>query len=269
MHARRHHPVAALVVLGVTLLAGCGDDGTATTPSSTTTTVAPTTSTTSPDPSPTTAEPGAPAPADAEGAMAVVDAWLATIPTGDGEQVLAGLGPLSLTAVEAMGGIDALMPGLSEGMAAFAQPGLERSAVPVPGNGGSWLVTYAGEVEAEGTTSWNAHSWLVTRGEGPPRVETFSTPPPELLAPADPTAARPDEMVTVTLPAGGEVVAVLDGTTLLPGSLVEGIDGDQVQVSAALEDGLPSGKHVITVAVVPQTGAAGPWATTAVPFEVG
>ena len=268
MRASPRPVLGAVLAVGLLLVAGCGQDAPTTTPTEldapSSTSTAP-----SPDPSPTTAEPGAPAPEDAEEAMATVDAWLATIATGDGEQVLAGLGPLSLTAVEAMGGIDTLMPGLSEGMAAFAQPGLERSAVPVPGNGGSWLVTYAGEVEAEGTTSWNAHSWLVTRGEGPPRVETFSSPPPEVLAPADPTAAQPDEMVTVTLPAGGEVVAVLDGTTLLPGSLVEGIDGDQVKVSAALEDGLPSGKHVITVAVVPQTGAAGPWATTAVPFEVG
>ena len=40
-----------------------------------------------------------------------------------------------------MGGLATLMSGLAEGMAAFDGPGLQRSAVELPGTQGAWLVT--------------------------------------------------------------------------------------------------------------------------------
>jgi len=256
---------AVLVTLLVAVLAACGDDSEPTgAPSAdaSTTSSDPTSSAPTSDPADTGA------PADEAAAMAVVDEWIASIGTGDTELVESGLGPTSRAAIEAMGGMESIMSGLAEGMAAFGQPGLERAAVALPGHEGAWLVTYHGEVSSEGQTGYDAHSWLVVPGADGADVEAFAQPLPEVLAPADRTAARTDEMVTVTLPAGGQVLALLDGTTVLPGSLVEPADGDQVRISAAPEDGLPTGSHTITVAVVPEAGAGTAWATTAVAFTV-
>lgn len=270
MRAGHRPATAAALTLLVAFASGCADDAPVATP----TTSEPTRSVRSSAPTSTptstpTGTPTAAAPADEAGAIAVVDAWLGTIGSGDPEQVRAGLGPVSRAALEAMGGIDSIMSGLTEGMASFGQSGLRRAAVAVPGHEGAWLVTYSGEVSSEGMTAYDAHSWLVVPGEGGARVETFASPPPQVLAPVDRTAAGADEAVTVTLPAGGEALAVLDGSTVLPDPLVEGVDGDQVQVSAAPQDGLPSGNHVVTVAVVPGSGATAPWATTAVAFTAG
>lgn len=256
-----HRPATAVLVAAlVALTAACGADSDPTTaPTSTAPTSSASSGTTAP-PATTT---------DQANAMAAVDAWIASIGTGDMAAIENGLGPTSRGAIQQMGGLATLMSGLAEGMANFGLGDMQRSAVPVPDHEGAWLVTYQGEVSAEGLTGYDAQSWLVVPGDDGAKVETLSWPLPEVLAPADPYATTEAETVTVTLPAGGTVLTVLDGTTALPGPLVEGIDGDQVQISAAPEDGLPSGQHAITVAVVPEAGNDGPWATTAVALDVG
>lgn len=254
MRARPRALVPAVALLA--FVAGCADDA----PPATTTT-----SSTSGDESSTSA-PDASAPADGEGAAyAAVDAWLAATASGDPAQVAAGLGPSSLRAVEMMGGIEVLMSGLAEGMSTFAQPGLQRTAVEV--RPGAWLVTYAGERQVEGATETTARSWLVVdEGQGP-KVEAFVHPLPELESPADPARATTTDVVTVTLPAGGEALAYLDGTTPVPVQ-VEPVDGDQVRITATPEGGLPSGAHSVTVLTVPGDAGGTTWACTTVALTV-
>jgi hypothetical protein len=251
VRARPRAVVPAVALLA--FVAGCADD--APTPPSGTSTPSPSSS--------TAAEPD-----DAlgeAGAYAAVDSWLAATASGDPEQVLAGLGPSSLRAVEAVGGIDTLLSGLAEGMSTYAQPGLTRTAVQV--RPGAWLVTYAGERQVEGTTETSARSWLVVdEGDGP-KVEAFAHPLPEVVSPADPASAGASDVVTVTLPAGGDALAYLDGTTPVPVQ-VEPADGDQVSITAAPEGGLPSGAHSVTVVVVPGDAGGTTWASTTVVLTV-
>jgi hypothetical protein len=262
VRARPRALVPAVALLA--FVAGCGDDAPPSTSGTTTST------TTTDEPSPTSSDPTVEPPAeptdDAQvGAYATVDAWLAATASGDAQQVLAGLGPSSLRAVEAMGGIEPLMSGLAEGMSTYAQPGLARTAVEV--RPGAWLVTYAGQRQVEGTTEASARSWLVVdEGEGP-KVEAFVHPLPEVVAPADPAAATATDVVTVTLPAGGDALAYLDGTTPVPVQ-VEPADGDLVRVTAAPEGGLPSGTHGVTVVVVPGDEGGTTWASTTVVLTV-
>lgn len=253
MRARPRALVPAVALLA--FVAGCGDD-TPTTDGTTTSSATTDGATASPTSSDAAAE---------DAAYAAVDAWLAATASGDPAQVAAGLGPSSLRAVEMMGGIEVLMSGLAEGMSTYAQPGTERSAVQV--RPGAWLVTYAGEREVEGTTETSARSWLVVDDGQGPKVEAFVHPLPELESPADPARATATDVVTVTLPAGGEALAYLDGTTPVP-VRVEPVDGDQVRVTAAPEGGLPSGAHSITVLTVPGDAGGTTWACTTVALTV-
>lgn len=251
MRARPRALVPAVALLA--FVAGCADDA----PPTTTTT-----SSTSGDET-STAAPSTAAGEDA--AYAAVDDWLAATASGDPELVAAGLGPSSLRAVDMMGGIEVLMSGLAEGMSTYAQPGMQRTAVEV--RPGAWLVTYAGERQVEGSTETTARSWLVVdEGQGP-KVEAFVHPLPELESPADPARATSTDVVTVTLPAGGEALAYLDGTTPVPVQ-VEPVDGDQVRVTATPEGGLPSGAHSVTVLTVPGDAGGTTWACTTVPLTV-
>lgn len=251
MRARPRALVPAVALLA--FVAGCADDA----PPTTTTT-----SSTSGDET-STAAPSTAAGEDA--AYAAVNDWLAATATGDPAQVSAGLGPSSLRAVEMMGGIEVLMSGLAEGMSTYAQPGMQRTAVEV--RPGAWLVTYAGERQVEGTTETTARSWLVVdEGQGP-KVEAFVHPLPELESPADPARATSADVVTVTLPAGGEALAYLDGTTPVPVQ-VEPVDGDQVRITATPEGGLPSGAHSVTVLTVPGDAGGTTWACTTVALTV-
>ncbi len=261
MRARPRALVPAVALLA--FVAGCGDDAptASSTTTSTTTTAEPSTTSSSAEPSP-----AEPSPDGEEGAYASVDAWLAATASGEPEEVLAGLGPSSLRAVAAMGGgIEQLMSGLAEGMSTYAQPGLARTAVEV--RPGAWLVTYAGERQVEGTTEASARSWLVVdEGDGP-KVEAFVHPLPEVVSPADPAAATASDVVTVLLPAGGDALAYLDGTTPVPVQ-VEPADGDLVRITAAPEGGLPSGAHSVTVVVVPGDAGGTTWASTTVVLTV-
>lgn len=253
MRARPRALVPAVALLA--FVAGCGEDP----PASPT---GPTTSSSTADGSTSSPTSGS---AAEEAAYAAVDAWLAATASGDPDQVAAGLGPSSLRAVEMMGGLEVLMSGLAEGMSTYAQPGMRRTAVEV--RPGAWLVTYAGERQVEGTTETAARSWLVVDEGTGPKVEAFVHPLPELESPADPTRASPTDVVTVTLPAGGEALAYLDGTTPVPVQ-VEPVDGDQVRVTAAPEDGLPSGAHSVTVLTVPGDAGGTTWASTTVVLTV-
>ncbi len=261
-----------LVVTAVCLavLAGCGgEEEVATSPTTGTTSEAPSTSA-STSPSASETESGTAGIGGEEVALAVVAQWLARLAEGNATAAYEMLGVISQRTVDTLGGMEGLMPGLQEGMAAFADAG-DRTVVGVPGQDGAHVVTYSGDIEREGITEFDARAWAVHPEGELDVIEAFSLIGPEIDSPpAGSTDLAADEDVRVYLPAGGTVTALLDGE-VVTSVAEEGADGDQVLVTVSPPTGTwPAGRHVVTVAVTPTApGGDGPWVAVAVPLTIG
>jgi hypothetical protein len=271
--------LAAVVLTGVLLLAGCGggsqpgSEATVTTSAGagSPTTGSPATSspaTSSPaTSSPATTTAGATPPAGADAAVETVRAWLTALGNGDLEAARADLGLWSQRNAEGQGGLEGMASGLAEGMAAFAAEGVQWTVVAVPEHPRALVVVASGEVEREGMREQAAHAWLVHPQRGEPVVEAFSPAPPEVMAPQPGEPLGADAPVEVLLPAG-TALAVADGELVTSGVTSEPADGDRVRVRVLPDGGWSPGRHVVAVVTVPQQpGGDAPWGTVAVTFE--
>lgn len=198
----------------------------------------------------------------------VVERWLAAIASGDADTTTSMLGPYSRAAVLDQGGVEEMMTGLGEGMAAFGADGVQRIAVELAQPDGAYVVTASGSIEREGMVERDARAWLVHPQGESDVVEAFSPVTPEIVSPATGSSTRAaDETVRVYLPAGGVPGASVDGE-LVEEVTSEPADGDLSLVEATPPaGGWPSGEQTVTVWVVPTAGD-GPWAAVAVPVTV-
>ncbi len=257
---RRELAAAALCLAA---LGACAQGDSATTSARTTTpSAASATSTPTSTPSETAA--------GEQAALAVVDLWLSTLSDGDAGAAYDMLGPFSRQAVGTMDGMEGLMPGLQEGMAAFAGA-TDRTSLEVPGQPGAHVVTYSGDVQREGQTEFAAVAVIVHPAGELDVLDAFAIIGPSVDSPPPgSTDLDPAGDVRVYLPAGGTVTALLDGE-LLTSVAEEGADGDQVLVTVSPPAGTwPGGRHVVTVAVTPTTpDGDGPWSAEAAPVTIG
>lgn len=216
---------------------------------------------------------GSPAPdasstAAASAAVELVRDWLGDLAAGDVAAAERVLGEFSRQGAQAYGGLQDMASGLAEGMAAFGGEGTSWDAVPVPGRDGAYLVTAAGEVTREGMTEAAARAWLVHPEAGHDVVEAFSATAPEVVVPRAGERLPADVPVEAVLPAGAPVV-VVDGEVVTAGVSTQGAGADRVRVRVLPDGGWSPGRHVVTVATVPEPGAPAPWVATATLVDVG
>lgn len=252
-------PVTTTTVVGETTTTGAED---------TTTTVAETTTTTVPETTTTTAIVRPDVQSPEEAARAYVTA-LGSGDTAVGWELLA---PEAQGAIGSFENFDDLAPEFVEGFGAWSRAAdlaIYENVMTTSVAGEVTVVTFAGQVNAEGTTSFSTLAIPIWKSGGglyevmwfaPRERTTFVAPEgsdPPAVFPADGTfeVLVPDTVTTAKLAVND--LGAVDG-------VLEAPDGATIRVTVTPDGSLPSGRHVLTVFTI----AGDVMVADAVPFDV-